>query len=164
MNGTKAYISLMVHIERSLVYTGHFTPDKASNGAMTCVQNAMEQWKQVQKHYGIYSTLLTVDVGTFGSASLNEVKQNTMEAAEYLFSEIYSGTLSLRMWEKRFTTIIGKGRTKSSAYIAMMQKVLAAKGRVFITSKGGSFQRSAQKLPQELYKSPQVVMLQSDCT
>ena len=163
MNGTKAYISLMVRIEKSLIYTGHFTPDKASDGAMTCVQNAIERWKQVQKHYGIYSTFLTVDVGTFGSASFNKVKQNTMEAAEHLFSEIYSGTLSLRMWEQRFTTI-GKGRTKSSAYIAMMQKVLAAKGNVLITAGGGSFQRSAQKLHQEFYRSPQVVMLQSDCT
>ena len=145
MNGTEAYISLMMRIEWSLKSTGHFTADKASNGAMTCVQNAIEQWKQVQKHYGIYSTFLTVDVGAFGSATLKKVQQNAMEAVEYLFSEIYSGTLSLRMWEQRFTTI-GKGRTKSSAYIAMMQKVLAAKGRVLITAGGGSFQRSARKL------------------
>ena len=163
MNGTEAYISLMVRIERSLKSTGHFTPDKASNGAMTCVQNAIEQWKHVQEHYGIYSTFLTVDVGTFGSATLKKVQQNTMEAAEHLFSKIYSGTLSLRMWEQSFTTI-GKGRTKSPAYIAMMQKVLAAKGRVLITAGGGSYQRSARKLHQDFYRSPQVVTLQSDCT
>lgn len=53
MNGTKTYISLMVRIERSLMYTDQFTPEKAGEGAMTCVQNAIEQWKEVRNQYGI---------------------------------------------------------------------------------------------------------------
>ena len=163
MNGTKTYISLMVRIEKSLKCTGQFTPEKARKGAMTCVQNAIKQWKRVRKQYKIYSTFLTVDVGAYGSASMNSVKQYTMEAAEHLFSEIYSGTLSLKMWEQTFTTV-GKGRTKSPAYIAMMQKVIAAKGSVFITAGGGRFLRTARQLHYELNYSPQVVTLQGDCS
>ena len=107
--------------------------------------------------------LLTVDVGTFGSASLEEVKHSTIEAAEYLLSKIHDGALSLRMWEQTFTTI-GKGRTKSPAYIAMMQKVIAAKGRVLITAGGGNFLKSAQELHFDFNHRPRVVALQSDCS
>ena len=153
----------MVRIERSLRNTGQFTPGKAREGAMTCVQNAIKQWKKIRKLYSIYSTFVTVDVGTFGSASLKEVRQSTMEVAEHLFSEIYGGTLSLRMWEQTFTTI-GKGRTKSPAYIAMMQKVIAAKGRVLITAGGGNFLKNARELHNRFHHSPQVVTLQSDCS
>ena len=118
---------------------------------------------QIRKLYSIYSTFVTVDVGTFGSASLKEVKQNTMKAAEYLFSKIHDGALSLRMWEQTFTTI-GKGRTKSPAYIAMMQKVIAAKGRVLITAGGGNFLKSARELHFEFNHRPQIVALQNDCS
>ncbi len=45
MNGTITYFSPMVRIERSLKFKGQLTPKKAREGAMTCVQNAMEQLK-----------------------------------------------------------------------------------------------------------------------
>lgn len=77
--------------------------------------------------------------------------------------EVYGGTLTLEMWEQTFTTI-GRGKTKSPAYIALMQKVLAAKGTVLITAGGGTFHKSTQELHQHFHQTPRLVTLGPDCS
>ena len=78
------------------------------------------------------------------------------EVVEYLYSVIHGGTLSLTQWEQSFTTI-GMGQTQSPAYIAMMQKVISAKGSVLITAGNGStFHKNTQRLHQQLHSNPQL--------
>ena len=166
MNGTQNYISIMVRIEKSLLHTKYLSPQKAAFGAMKCVWNVIMQWKRAQEYYGIHHSFLTTDVGTFGSASLKKrIKGSVLiKAAEYLYSVIHGGTLSLTKWEQSFTTI-GMGQTKSPAYIAMMQKVISAKGSVLITAGGKSrFHQNTQKLHKQLHHNPQLISLGDDCS
>ena len=166
MNGSRTYISVMVRIEKSLINMDMFSEKKAEAGATKCVQNVIKRWRTVQKQYNIHSTFLTVDVGKFGSDTFRFSKINKtslIKAAEHLFLEAYGGTLTLEMWEQTFTTI-GGGKTKSPAYIALMQKVLAAKGTVLITAGGGTFHKSTQELHRHFQRIPKLVTLGPDCS
>ena len=79
------------------------------------------------------------------------------EVVEYLYSVIHGGMLSLTQWEQSFTTI-GMGQTQSPAYIAMMQKVISAKGSVLITAGGKrTFHENTQTLHQRLHHNPQQI-------
>ena len=166
MNGSRVYISVMVRIEKSLINMDMFSKNKAEAGTIKCVRNVIKRWRRVQKQYNIHSTFLTVDVGKFGSDTFRFSKINKtllIKAAEHLFLKVYGGTLTLDMWEQTFTTI-GRGKTKSPAYIALMQKVLAAKGTVLVTAGGGTFHASTQELHRHFNQIPRLVTLGHDCS
>ena len=97
-----------------------------------------------------------MDLGTYGS----ERYRNNREAVQLLeqqmegfMSKLFGRRTSLAEWEKNFFSVC---QSKVFGYIAMVQKTIAAKGKVLMLAGTGTFLQSAKGLYRKFHKSDQV--------
>ena len=105
-----------------------------------CLQKTLKLLASVQKKTNLSSIFLSMDIGHYGSNSNASGFSKLDYKAEYndFISRIYGKGVSIDLWEKSFedTTSV-----RETGYIALLQKVLAAKASCLVVVGGGSFQK-----------------------
>ena len=134
LNGSSAYISLMIRLEMALRTSGAWNNHKSTQYTRQCLNNVLKKWRYTKARTGIAATFLAIDVGTYGSKGYRifpAVGKAVLPPVEEFFSALFDNRTTLQEWEDTFSSV-GLGQTKTSGYIAMMQKVVAVRGDVLI--------------------------------
>lgn len=137
-------VALMLRIEHII----HFVHQQqfSSNGWTVdkCLTEAFEVTKARQN---IGYPMVTLDIGTFGSASLSQTLKVDMddltEKAKLLLTKLYNDQLTFEEWEESFTK--ASGGVEHSGYIAALQRTLASRAKCLVLAGGGNFQDLALK-------------------
>ena len=143
--GGDPYIALHVRMEKVQIYLS-----KREHGIMflkTCFTRLLKVWNEIKAQFGFSNTLLAVDMGRFGSNTLMERGNITVEHLnsrfEKFFRQLYGGTRSVKEWEDSFENVLN---TTDAGYVAALQKTLVATADCVVFMGGGSFQRHALSL------------------
>jgi len=85
---------------------------------------------------------MTFDIGRYGTQSRSVTKYNHVltQKSEELLAFAHGQAVSYSEYEDRFTNITG---TKNSAYISVVQKVIATKAKCLLLIGGGTYQFNA---------------------
>ena len=169
LNGNSTYISLMIRLERVLLTSGAWDIHNSAQYTRQCLNNVLKKWRHTKARTGIAATFLAIDVGTYGSKGFHifpAVGKVVLPPVEEFFSALFDNKTSLQEWEDTFSSV-GLGQTKTSGYIAMMQKVVAARGDILIlvgSSVKSSFQTTGRDLYHKFHEKGEIIELDSKCT
>ena len=169
LNGSSTYISLMIRLERVLLFSNVQGVQNSTHYARQCLNNVLKKWRYTKARTGIAATFLAIDVGTYGSKGFHIFPAKgkaVLPPVEEFFSALFDNRTSLQEWEGTFTSV-GLGQTKTSGYIAMMQKVVAVRGDVLIlvgSKASSSFQTTSKGLYHKFHGKGEIIELNSKCT
>ena len=168
LNGSSSYITVMLRMEHILRRSGAFwNENKVAIVSKQCLANVFKRLREVQKTSGISATYLACDVGAFGSGELRNaplIERPLLQEVRKFISIIYNNS-TLEEWEATISSV-GLGRSKNPGYIAMLQKLIAAKGDVLIlggSTSGSAFQHATKTLHNQIHKHPHVIELDIYC-
>lgn len=128
------YMGLVARIEK--VQNGD------GDGVANCLQETLKEWRKIVAETGLSITFLSVDIGKYGSRSL-QASRDDLDSAREFFASIYGNRSSIRQWEESFERVSG---TTHPGYIGVLQKAIAANARCMLFVGGGSFQSNALQL------------------
>ena len=135
----RPYISILVRVEKialhSLMNVSH------------CAMEVVSLLDKLKEERGIKERFLSMDVGRFGSSG--STLHNLQPIGERFFRRIYGNKWTFKQWEDGFMR-----STMNPAYIANLQRTLAAKGECLLMVGGGGFQAQAKKLYNEYHPDP----------
>ena len=169
LNGSSTYISLMIRLERILLFSNAWNGHNSTHYARQCLNNILKKWRYTKARTGITTTFLAIDVGAYGSKGFHtapEIEKAVLPPVEEFFSAVYDNKTSLREWEDTFSSV-GLGWTKASGYIGMMQKVVAVRGDVLMLvgkKASSSFQAASRVLYHKFHGKGEIIELNSNCT
>ena len=156
LGGNTNYISVMVRLEKFMMALSRQSPSIRPTKVKQAFKDIINKWSDVRKEMKIESTLVTVDVGKYGSNVFNWKKFSSPKAINMtlilselskFFNRIYDGRLSFTEWEDSFESVSSLDRpTGLSNYVGILQKELASRGRCLIQFGGGSFGANAAKM------------------
>ena len=114
-----------------------------------CLQLTLQTMEKVRQETGLTDTFLSIDIGKYGSKSFEQKNYyNHLKDMESFVGKVYNGRMDVHGWEKTFETV---AHTTDAGYIAMLQQVLVVRAKCIIFVGGGSFQRHAFHLYNELH-------------
>ena len=154
---TKPYLAVMVRLEFFAIKK---RLDKLSGDAQrtkltNCFNSITQKAMAVKKERGITNTLLTIDVGKYGTVYFRSGKSHHFvdirilnETVPKFLKDLMGESFSQSEWEDSFESV---ARFNAPGYIAIMQLELAARSLCLIQAGGGTFQESAMKLYNELH-------------
>ena len=169
LNGSSTYISLMIRLERILLFSKVQGVQNSTHYARQCLNNVLKKLRYIKTRTGITATFLAIDVGTYGSKGFHIFPAKgkaVLPPVEEFFSALFDNKTSLQEWEDTFTSV-GLGQTKTSGYIAMMQKVVAVRGDVLIlvgSRAKSTFQTTSKGLYHKFHGKGEIIELNSKCT
>ena len=134
---TTKYIAVMIRVEKIR---------NLQHNVTDCFHLTLEKWRTMVNDTGINSTFLAADVGKYGSGSFKYFKDHLQGQFQDFFVGIYGKTLTIKQWESTFEDVSG---TENPAYIAALQKTLAACSKCLLHVGGGSFQGNTVRLYME---------------
>ena len=150
----KQYISVMVRIEKIYRTKPHikrnFT-DIAPALTKSCVRFLLRKLAFLKKKHAISATFLCLDVGDYGSTMFRDEQYLTpiLPYFDNLVSQTISHGMTLSEWDKTFGTVALR---QDPGFIAVMQKVIAARGKVLVLMGGAStFQASTKEMYNSLH-------------
>lgn len=139
--GSRPYASILVRVER-IVLHNHRNISECGEEVLSILQ-ALIKDRHIEDYF------LGMDVGKFGSSG--SVLNNLQPQGETIFNQIYRDKWSFRDWENSFT------QTSSNinpAYIANLQRTIAAKGACMLMVGDGGFQGQARQLYSKYHPDP----------
>ena len=153
LNDPSGFITVMIRWEK-IVLTDFFNPTSSHFSGAGCVKMITDYLNSIYKEKGVSSVFLTVDVGKYGSTSLNLYE--TVEKSRVRFIS-YTETLlraisnddsmSLADHDRKFEEVSG---STDRAFISQLQKSIAANARCLLLVGSGMFHEHALKLYQKL--------------
>ena len=155
LNNNFSYISVMVRTEFIFRKVKVKSIESKSSVLKKCLPKLLDQVKEMRQKTGINTTFLMMDLGSYGSAAYRENREmwhKLEKQMEVFMSQLFGRNTSLLEWESTSFHF----QKKAFGYIAMVQKVVAAKGKVLIQAGEGTFLRSARGLFKEFHKGNQV--------
>ena len=148
------YITAMVRFE---IILSHIEVE-------SCLDNLRKKLDELKSKFGIEKVALCLDVGKYGSTYFRDFVNYYRTILPYVdkfVSETVKEGMKLRDLDGTFTNATQK---KNPGFVAVMQKVIAAKGDVLVLLGGGSsFQRSALELYNSLHEKRTVLHLNNSC-
>lgn len=123
------YISVIVRTEKIRL---------VKSGMHECLQKTLKLLAYVQNRTRINSTFLSMDIGQYGSNTIDANNADLKTEYNDFISGIYGKGSSTEMWERTFETVTS---VREAGYIASVQKVLVAEGHCLVLVGGGSFQK-----------------------
>ena len=130
----KPYVGVVVRIERIVLHLHHEVEE--------CSQEVSDILQSLKSKKGVSNVFLAMDVGKFGSHGAN--RANLQPKGTTMFNAIYGKeNWTLGEWEETFSRI---AYSDNPAYVANLQRTLAAKGECLIMVGGGGFQGQARSL------------------
>ena len=163
MNKTSQYLAVMIRVEYFAIYH-HLNKqpvDVQRSKLMGCFKDIDQKVKSLKKDKNINSTLLTMDVGKYGSIYFRSGKSSGMDidvlnkAVPEFFEMMFGKSFTQQIWEDSFKSV---ARFNAPGYIAIMQKELAARSVCLLVVGGGSFQSSAKTLYNEFHHGPRCIL------
>ena len=134
-------VALMLRIERMQQFLEIHRHSKEWT-ADQCLDEAVKLTKEIRTSG---YPMITLDLGTFGSASLSkflgEDESALTEKSKSLLAELYDNKMTFEEWEESF--IKASAGVEHSGYIAALQRTLASRAKCLILVGGGSFQNLA---------------------
>ena len=143
------YNTVLVRLE--WLISGHISMLKESVPA--CLQKTMKYVRSMQYHTGVQSTFLGVDVGKFGSKSLQELRyidhSFIHEQVEAFIKSLYGSSSSLDLLEQTFQNAT---KTDNAGYIGFLQKVIGTRGKCILLVGNGTFHKHALVMYRDLHR------------
>ena len=148
---SQVLISIMIRVEWHFI-TNRKDQDEGGN-AIKCLGEVLEAVSGIQKMFGDVSipSFLSMDVGSFGSATFEQtirhtntslsVYDNVIDHAKLFVQRLYRDSWNFEDWEKSFLAVPEIPRDKG--YIAVLQRNIASRGDCLILMGGGHFQHMA---------------------
>ena len=140
----KRYVAIMLRAEQALL---RVKMNKAV-ALSQCISHIITKWSEMKNEHNIQSTILSMDVGEFGSNLFRvpSLQQKELRSIiESFISELLGKDMNFENWEQSF---VDACPGSVPGIVATVQKVLAAQSTCLILAGGGHFQLSVQ----ELYK------------
>ncbi len=107
-----------------------------------CVEKAVQIKEELYKNHSLKNTFLAMDVGKYGSKS-SGAKKVQGNLGKTLFEKLYGKeNWTFEEWERMFSTI---SSSENPAYVANLQRTIAAKATCLILIGGGSFQYQTRR-------------------
>ena len=147
----RPYAAVIARIERVILHLHH----NVSN----CSQEIVSLLKSLEKSHGISDTFLAMDVGKFGSSG--STRNHFQPYGKVLFNSIYGDKWSFKKWEDSFES---SASSNNPAYIANLQRTIAASSGCLILFGGGGFQGQAQKLYEIFHPDPKAWCIYKVCS
>lgn len=135
----RPYASILVRVEKIILHS--------LMNISHCTAEVLTVLDRLSEDRGIKERFLSMDVGRFGSSG--STLHNLQPHGERFFKRIYGSKLTFRQWEDGFMR-----STMNPAYIANLQRTLAAQGECLLMVGGGGFQAQARKLYDEYHPDP----------
>ena len=141
--GRRNRLAIMFRLERILKYYVKEDDDGTRPRSLEgCFKEATGIFKGMHRGDNKLAPMLTLDIGKFGTNSLNYNRyENVTELSERMLTAVYGHQWSLNDWEESFAQVTS-GET-SGPYIAALQRILASRADCMILVGGGSFQAMA---------------------
>ena len=131
------YVAVMVRMEKAL---------HVNRNATHCFRQTLDMWRKMVRDSGSINTttFLAADMGRFGSSTYTRATRNKLKKLfPRFFSEIYGHHAAVQEWEETFLAV---SEVSSTAYVSVLQKVVAARGKCLLLVGGGSFQQHTLRL------------------
>ena len=148
--GSRPYVSVMARIEKVILHS-HLNLSH-------CAELAVSTLRQLKEERGLDDYFLAMDVGRFGSSGSNINKLQPQ--GEMLFKKLYGNGWTFRKWEESFA----KASSKTPAYIANLQRTVAARGECLLMVGAGGFQAQARNLYQRYHPNVSTQCVYKICT
>lgn len=146
------YIAVMARYEMTGLTKRLNNQDDPHAIIPVCLEETLRSLENMKASTKIPSVFLSMDVGRYGSESFqNKHYFGHLKDMEEFVGKVYNGKMTIRDWEKTFETI---SHTQDSGYIGMLQLVLVTKAKCILFVGGGTFQRHALHLYQDLHPDP----------
>lgn len=166
LNGSN-YLAVITRFEMTgLTRGGNQHSDKEDPYRIipVCMKLTLSEWIKLKAKTGIQSTFLSIDIGRYGSSSFEKRSYygHLRDMVEFV-GEIYEGRLGVLEWERTFEDV---SSTTDAGYVALLQQVLVTRAKCILFVGGGSFQRHALHLYQQLHPrtEDQCVVVVKPCT
>lgn len=137
----RPYAAVIARIERAVLHL--------HENVSVCSQEIVQILKKLKNSHGISDTFLAMDVGKFGSSG--SMKHHLQPLGETLFSSLYGKRWSFHEWENSFES---SASSDNPAYVANLQRTIAASSRCLILFGGGGFQNQARSLYETFHPDP----------
>ena len=133
----KLYVAILVRVERVVLHLHH--------NITICSKSLQEMLNNLRKTHSVNKYFLAMDVGRFGShgAALNHLQGH----GEVILNAVYKGSWTFQEWEESFLKFASHD---NPAYVANLQRAIAAKSHCVIMVGEGGFQAQARALYERL--------------
>ena len=155
LNRSNHYMSVMVRFEMVL-------GSKNFTGIKDCFDHLNKKVQEVKSEFGIEHVVLCLDVGKYGSYTYQHYYDKFLPQINSLISQTVKEGMNLTDLDKMYTDTALK---PNAGFVAVMQKVIAARGEVLVLLGGGSsYQRSTESMYKSLHKKNiSIVKLTNSC-
>ena len=147
----RPHIAVVARIERVILHL-HQNVSK-------CSQEIVKILRDLRSSHDVSDTFLAMDVGKFGSSG--SARNNFQPYGEILFESIYGNQWSFDKWESSFESIAS---SDNPAYVANLQRTIAASSRCLILFGGGGFQGMARNLYERFHPDPKSWCIYKVCS
>ena len=124
-----------------------------------CLKKTLEEIKSLKMSYRLNKVFVSMDIGKYGSKSFKVKKYfgHFKDMASFL-KDAYQGKMDIKNWEKSFEDV---AMSKDAGYIANLQQLLVAKAKCVLFVGGGTFQKHALHMFQQLHRTPRAMCISS---
>ena len=160
LNGQR-YISVMVRME--MILRSKLRTKEAPHLTERCLNTLYQTVERIKTEVGISQVFLCLDVGRYGTLRFHS--KEYMEPILPYFDSFVSRTIkegmTLSEWDSTFSTSTPR---QDPGFVAVMQKVIAARGDVLVLlGAESSFQSSTRDMYNSLHKDKKVYKLKVSC-
>ena len=158
--GGAQYISIIARMEKvqALLRSrrGHTTLEQ-------CFSKLLSVWNETKSQYGLEHTLLSIDMGKYGSNSIHHAGQGSELNFRFrdFFKTLYGGRLSVEEWEDSFEDV---AHISDPGYVAALQQMLAVQAQCIVFIGGGAFQKHAHTIYMSTHQKHKCVRIIDMCT
>ena len=162
--GPDDYIAVISRFEMTGLSRQHVMQNDTHSEIPHCIAVTLSQLNQLRTDTGIENTFLSIDIGKYGSSSFAKKKyyNHLPEMMEFV-RKVYRERMVMADIEHTLEQV---SRTTDSGYIASLQQLIVTRAKCILFVGGGSFQRHALHMYQELHPDleDQCIHVVKSCT
>ena len=162
--GPEDYIAVITRFEMTGLSRQHEQLNDTHAEIPRCIAKTLFQLNQLRADTGIDNTFISIDIGKYGSSSFAKKRyyHHLPEMMEFV-KRVNGGRMALADIERTLESV---SRTTDSGYIASLQQLIVTRARCILFLGGGSFQRHALHMYQELHPriEDQCIYVVQSCT
>lgn len=162
--GPDDYIAVITRFEMTGLSRQHQISNDTHAEIPLCIKKTLSHLNQLRTDTDIENTFLSIDIGKYGSSSFSKKKyyHHLPEMMDFV-RKVHRGRMAMSDIEH---TLEHVSRTTDSGYIASLQQLIVTRAKCILFVGGGSFQRHALHMYQELHPKieQQCIHVVESCT
>lgn len=131
--GKRPYVSILVRVEKIILHS--------LLNLTACAEEVVSVLERLERRLGLEERFLAMDVGRYGSSG--SALHHLQPQGERFFGQVYGERWTFRDWEESFSQA---SSSSNPAYVANLQRTLAAMGQCLLMVGAGGFQAQARNL------------------